>query len=703
MGEQVTERENAEEAATGGVTGVLVDRDVDLAQQDVPIAELSINTIRTLAMDAVQHANSGHPGAPMALAPIAYTLYARQMRYNPLDPDWFDRDRFVLSAGHASMLLYAALHLAGFDLPMEELRSFRQWGSRTPGHPEASHAPGVETTTGPLGQGVITSVGMALAEAHLAAIFNRPGHHVVDHHTYVICSDGDMMEGASHEAASLAGHLGLGKLIWLYDDNRITIEGSTDLALSDDVERRFEGYGWHVQNLGDRANDLDALDAAIVSARDEGARPSLIVVRSHIAFGSPHKQDTADAHGAPLGEEEVRLTKRAYGWPEDAKFFVPSRVADHMDFRERGQELEDEWHARLAAYADEYPEEAAALRLAVAGIPPDGWDKQIPSFAPEDGPIATRAASGLVLNALADRIPWLIGGSADLAGSTKTIIASSGSLSAESPGERNLHWGVREHGMAGACNGMALHGGVRPYAATFFVFTDYARPAIRLSAMMGLPVIYVLTHDSIGLGEDGPTHQPIEHLASLRAMPGLQLIRPADATEVACAWRAAIEHLDGPTMLVLSRQKLPILDRSVLGHAAGLRKGAYVLKRETEGPPDIILIASGSEVSLALEAGEKLATEGVNARIVSMPSWELFREQAPEYRDAVLPPEVERRLAIEAGATRVHGTALGIGDRGAVIGIDRFGASAPSPELFRRLGFTVENVLEHARRVLGDA
>ncbi len=701
MGEQVTERENPEEAATGGMTGVLVDRDVNIAQQDVPIEELSINTIRTLAMDAVQHANSGHPGAPMALAPIAYTLYARHMRYNPLDPDWFDRDRFVLSAGHASMLLYAALHLAGFDLPMEELRSFRQWGSRTPGHPEAGHAPGVETTTGPLGQGVITSVGMALAEAHLAAIFNRPGHHVVDHHTYVICSDGDMMEGASHEAASLAGHLGLGKLIWLYDDNRITIEGSTALALSDDVERRFEGYGWHVQNLGDRANDLDALDAAIVSARDEGARPSLIVVRSHIAFGSPHKQDTAEAHGAPLGEEEVRLTKRAYGWPEDAKFFVPSRVADHMDFRERGQELEDEWHARLAAYADEYPEEAAALRLALAGIPPDGWDKQIPSFAPEDGPIATRAASGVVLNAFADRIPWLIGGSADLAGSTKTIIASSGSLSAESLGERNLHWGVREHGMAGACNGMALHGGVRPYAATFFVFTDYARPAIRLSAMMGLPVIYVMTHDSIGLGEDGPTHQPIEHLASLRAMPGLQLIRPADATEVACAWRAAIEHLDGPTMLVLSRQKLPILDRSVLGHAAGLRRGAYVLKRETEGPPDIILIASGSEVSLALEAGEKLATEGVNARIVSMPSWELFREQAPEYRDAVLPPEIEQRLAIEAGATQGWGE--WVGDRGAVIGIDRFGASAPSPELFRRFGFTVENVLEHARRVLGDA
>ncbi len=667
----------------------------------LPTEELAIHTIRTLAMDAVQKANSGHPGAPMGLAAVAYTLWMRHLRFNPRNPDWFDRDRFVLSAGHASMLLYALLHLTGYDLSLEEIEHFRQWGSRTPGHPEAFHAPGVETTTGPLGQGVIASVGMALAEAHLAAVFNRPGHRIVDHFTYVICSDGDMMEGASHEAASLAGHLRLAKLIWIYDDNRITIEGSTDLALSDDAERRFEAYGWHVQNLGERANDVEALDAAIRTAREEVERPSLVVVRSHIGYGAPNKQDTAAAHGEPLGEEEVRLAKRAYGWPEDAQFLVPDRVAEQMGGAvERGERLEREWEGRLAAYREAFPAEHHAFGEALAGLPPEGWDAEIPIFEPADGPLATRVASGKVLNAFADRVPWLIGGSADLAGSTKTIIASSGSLSADSPGERNLHWGVREHGMVGACNGIALHRGVRPYAATFFVFTDYARPAIRLSAMMGLPVIYVMTHDSIGLGEDGPTHQPVEHLASLRAMPGMRLIRPADANEVAWAWRTAIQRLDGPTMLVLTRQKLPVLDRSVLAGAEGVLHGAYVLKRESGTQAELILIASGSEVSLALAASEVLAGDGIDARVVSMPSWELFREQTGEYRAAVLPPGVPQRLAIEAGAAQ--GWLEWVGAHGAVIGLDRFGASAPSAEVFRHLGFTVENVVARARHMLGN-
>jgi transketolase len=686
---------------SASATAVLENTGGNAEPRDVPIDELSINTIRTLAMDAVQRANSGHPGTPMALAPVTYALWTRHMRYNPHDPQWFDRDRFVLSAGHASMLLYATLHLCGFDLSLRDLKDFRQWASRTPGHPEAFHAPGVETTTGPLGQGLITSVGMALAEAHLAAVFNREGHDLVHHHTYVIGSDGDLMEGASHEAASLAGHLRLGRLIWIYDDNRITIEGSTDLALSDDVERRFEGYGWHVQNLGDRANDLEALDGAIQAAQQEVARPSLVIIRSHIAYGSPNLQDTAEAHGAPLGDEEIRLTKRAYGWPEDATFLVPDRVSEHMGRAlVRGHELQREWEGRLAAYRAAYPQEAAAFEQAIAGIPPDGWDAGIPEFAPGDGPLATRVASGRVLNGFADRVPWLIGGSADLAGSTKTIIGSSESLSARVPSGRNVHWGVREHGMVGACNGMALHGGVRPYAATFFVFTDYARPAIRLSAMMGLPVIYVLTHDSIGLGEDGPTHQPIEHLASLRAMPGIRLIRPADANEVACAWRVAIEHLDRPTMLILSRQKLPILDRTELAAAEGLRRGAYVLSAEKGDRADVLLLASGSEVSLALEASKALAVEGVDARVISMPSWELFREQSREYRDSVLPPDLRCRVAIEAGATQ--GWLEWVGERGEVIGIDRFGASAPSAELFRRFGFTVDDVVERARRVLEE-
>ncbi|MFQ5889058.1 MAG: transketolase [Gemmatimonadota bacterium] len=669
----------------------------------MPIEELCINTIRTLAMDAVQRANSGHPGAPMALAPLAYLLWSREMRYNPRNPDWFDRDRFVLSAGHASMLQYAALYLAGYDISLEELKSFRQWRSKTPGHPENFLTPGIETTTGPLGQGCMNSVGMAIAEAHLGAVFNRKGHRIVDHRTYVICSDGDLMEGASHEAASIAGHLGLQKLTWIYDDNHITIEGSTELAYSDDVAGRFRAYGWHVQDLGEAANDLDALSAALAAGRAETERPSLIIVRSHIAYGSPNKQDTAAAHGAPLGEEEVALTKRFYGWPEDESFLVPARALEHMRRAvERGARLEAEWQARFAAYREAYPELAVRLEAAIGGALPEGWEEGLPFFRPDDGPIATRAASGKVLNVLAERIPWLLGGSADLAPSTKTRIEGSGDLARGAYGNRNLRWGVREHGMCACSTGMALHGGVRPFAATFFVFTDYARPAIRLSALMGVPVIYVMTHDSIGLGEDGPTHQPIEHLASLRAMPGVRVIRPADANEVTYAWRVAVSRRDGPTVLVLTRQTVPVLDRSAgLAGAEELARGAYVLSREASGGPDLILLASGSEVSLALEAQAALAAAGTRARVVSMPCWELFREQPRSYRDAVLPPDVTARLAIEAGAS--FGWCEWVGDRGDVLGIDRYGASAPAGDNFRGFGFTVENVVARAERLLQES
>jgi transketolase len=693
--------------------------------------EITIHTIRTLAMDAVEEADSGHPGTPMALAPVAYLLYHRFLRHNPADPDWFDRDRFVLSAGHASMLLYAVLHLAGYDLPLEEIRDFRQWGSITPGHPENFLTPGVETTTGPLGQGVMNSVGMALAEAHMAAVYNRPGHRIVDHHTWAICSDGDLMEGASHEAASVAGHLGLGKLIWIYDDNRITIDGSTDLAYSDDAARRFEAYGWHVQDVGDRANDLDALSSAFEAARRETDRPSLVIVRSHIGYGAPEKQDTAAAHGAPLGEEEVRAAKRAYGWPEDARFLVPERAREHMGQAvERGRRLQERWREGLEAYRAEHPELARQLEAALAGELPDGWDDDLPSFEPADGPLATRKASGITLNTLAPRLPWLVGGSADLTGSNKTHMDGSEILQAGRHEGRNLRWGVREHGMAGATSGMALHGGVRPFAATFFIFTDYARPSLRLAAMMGLPTIYVLTHDSIGLGEDGPTHQPVEHLASFRAMPGMCLLRPADANEVAEAWRAALRRRDGPTMLVLTRQKVPVLDRREgptgrpLAGAEGLHRGAYVLSPEEDyilaldeeegaretgdgaesgaaaspADPDLILVGTGSEVQHALGAQAILEEEGRRVRVVSMPSWELFRDQPEDYRREVLPPSVGARLAVEAGAT--SGWDEWVGPRGDVVGLDRFGASAPGRENFHRFGFTAEDVARRARALL---
>lgn len=661
--------------------------------------QLCINTIRTLSIDAVQQANSGHPGAPMALAPAAFTLWMKVMRHNPRNPKWFDRDRFILSNGHASMLLYSMLHLTGYDVPLDEIKRFRQWDSITPGHPENHLTPGVETTTGPLGQGFMNGVGMAMAEAHLAAVFNRPELEIVDHYTYVFCSDGDLMEGASHEAASLAGHLGLGKLIYLYDDNHISIEGETEIAYSDDVQRRFEGYHWHVMNIGEKANNVAALQAAFEAARRERERPSLIIVRTHIGYGSPNKQDTPEVHGSPLGEEEIKLTKEEYGWPTDQPFLIPDSVRDHMqEVVKQGEKWESEWKQRFNDYKKAHPDLAQKFTQYSKGELPSGWDKNLPTFKPSDGPVATRKSSGKVINALAETVPWVIGGSADLAPSTNTLIENSDYFAKGQYQNRNIAWGVREHAMCACCSGIALHGGVRPFGATFFVFTDYARPAIRLAALMELPVIYVMTHDSIGLGEDGPTHQPIEHLMSLRAMPNLCLIRPADANEVAYAWRAALQRTSGPTMLVLTRQNLPIFDRKQVASAEGVLKGAYVLSKEKGKSPDIVLLASGSEVQLILGAQEKLAAEDIDARVVSMPSWELFREQPPKYRDQVLPPDVTARLAVEAGAP--HGWCEWVGDRGAAIGITKFGASAAYKDVFREYGFTVENVAARAKELL---
>ncbi len=668
---------------------------------NMSIIEQSIHTIRTLSMDAVQKANSGHPGTPMALAPLAYELWMNHLRCNPQNPNWFDRDRFVLSCGHASMLLYAVLHLTGYELSLDEIVRFRQWGSKTPGHPEHGLTPGVETTTGPLGQGFMNAVGMAMAEAHLASVFNRQDHTIVDHHTYVFMSDGDIMEGASHEAASLAGHLGLGKLICVYDDNRITIDGETSLSYSDDVVKRFEGYNWHVQDLGDSAEDLSSISGALNLAKAETERPSLIVVRSHIGYGSPRYQDTARAHGAPLGDEEIEATKRNYGWPEGETFLVPHDVSAHMGaLVSRGVALEEDWNRRFAEYRSENPELAAKFQKALEGKPPTGWESGIPRFDDDGGALATRAASGKVLNEIASAIPWLMGGSADLAASNNSLLKESGNFARGDYANRNIHWGIREHAMGAACSGMALHGGVRPYAATFFTFTDYARPAIRLAALMELPVIYLMTHDSIGLGEDGPTHQPIEHLASLRAMPGLTIIRPCDANETAAAWRVAIERLEGPTILVLTRQGLPVVERSKENEADALARGAYVISPERGNSPQAILIATGSEVELAMEAKNALAMDGVDARVVSMPSWELFREQPRSYRDSVLPAQVKARVAIEAGATM--GWREWVGDHGVIIGLDHFGASAPYKEIYTHFGLTSENIVAQTKGILGS-
>ena len=686
----------------------------DSAPAAAEVESLCINTLRLLAVDAVQKANSGHPGLPMGAAPMAYTLWDRFLKHNPANPAWPDRDRFVLSAGHGSMLLYALLHLAGYPLALTDLENFRQWGSLTPGHPEYGHTPGVETTSGPLGQGFANAVGMAIAEAHLAARFNRPGHQIIDHFTYVLAGDGDLMEGISAEAASLAGHLGLGKLICLYDSNRISLAAATDLTFTEDSAARFEAYGWQVQTVAD-GNDTAAIAAALAAAREETSRPSLVVVRTHIGFGSPHKQDTFAAHGAPLGEEEVVLTKQALGWPAAPPFFVPGTVRERFGTaRERGRTAEAEWRGCLAAYRAAFPQEARELEESLAGNLPAGWEEALPVFAADAKGMATRVASGKVLAAIAPHLPLLIGGSADLNPSTHTALAGAGDFqppdrpAADPQGAvggpwsyagRNLHFGVREHAMGGILNGLAVHGGAIPFGATFLVFSDYLRPALRLAALMRQRVIHVFTHDSLAVGEDGPTHQPVEQLAALRAIPGLTVIRPADANETAVAWKTALTSRNRPTALILSRQNLPVFDRERCAPAAGAARGGYVLLDAAGGAPQMILIATGSEVALAVAAAEKLAARGAAVRVVSLPSWELFEEQSAAYREEVLPAAVSARLAIEAGVP--FGWCRYVGAAGAVLGVESFGASAPGAEVLARYGFTVENVCARALALLG--
>ena len=654
-----------------------------------------INTIRFLAADAVQRARSGHPGMPMGAAPMAYVLWTRHLKHDPQAPDWPDRDRFVLSAGHGSMLLYALLHLTGYDLPLAELKAFRQWGSQTPGHPEHGLTPGVETTTGPLGQGFANGVGMAMAERFLASRFNRDGYEVISHHTYGIVSDGDLMEGISHEAAALAGHLGLGKLIYLWDDNRITIDGSTDLAFTEDPMQRFAAYRWQVLHVED-GNDIDALDIALQEAAACHAQPSLIRVTTTIAYGSPNKAGTAGAHGAPLGEDEVRLTKRALGWPEDEHFRVPDAVCRSMDARAKGAARRRDWKAACDRYAAAFPARAAELRDWLEGALPADWVASLPTFAPGTR-LATRAASGKVLGALLERVQNLMGGSADLTPSNKTRGQQQQDFQRQTPSGSYVRFGVREHAMAGICNGVSLHGGLRPYCGTFLVFSDYMRPSLRLSAIMEQPVIYVFTHDSIGVGEDGPTHQAIEHVMALRAIPNLTVIRPADACETAYAWRIALTNTAGPTALILTRQGVPTITDA--RSAEGVARGAYILRRGGDTPA-IILIATGSEVHLAVQAHEVLAAEGISARVVSMPSWELFAQQSATYKAAVLPAAVPRRLAIEAGITQ--GWEGYTGPSGHVLGIDRFGASAPGARLFAAFGFTTQHVTAAARSLLAS-
>ena len=673
-----------------------------------------INTIRFLSIDAVQKANSGHPGLPMGAAPMAYILWTRFLKHNPANPNWWDRDRFLLSAGHGSMLLYSLLHLTGYDLPLSQLQLFRQWGSSTPGHPERGFTPGVETTTGPLGQGFANGVGMAIAEAHLAARYNRPGHEIVNHHTYAIASDGDLMEGVASEAASLAGHLKLGKLIYLYDDNRVCLAGSTDISFTEDRARRFEAYGWQTITVPD-GNNLDSIDEAIREAQSEKLRPSLILVRTIIGFGSPHKQGSFESHGSPLGAEEVKLTKQNLGWPLDPPFYVPEEALAH--FRrsvDAGKQAESVWSAAFSAYEKSFPEPAREFAQAMRGELPKDWAAEIPSFPADAKGIATRAASGKVLNAIAPRVPALIGGSADLNPSTQTVIKGGGDFEnsgfqpedkqgATSGGWgyecRNLHFGVREHAMGSIANGMAAHGGIIPYTATFFVFSDYMRPPMRLASLMELGVVFVFTHDSIGVGEDGPTHQPVEQLAALRSIPHLVVIRPCDANETAVAWQVAVESRHRPVVLVLTRQELPVLDRARYGSAEGLRRGAYILADTPGDKLDLILIATGSEVGLIVAAQQKLAERGIGVRAVSMPSWELFDAQPRQYKDEVLPPAVHARLAVEAGVSQ--GWCKYVGDKGGTVSIDRFGASAPAKTVFEKLGFTVDNVVARALQLLG--
>ncbi len=661
----------------------------------MPLHDQIANTIRGLTMDAVQKANIGHPGMPMGAADMATVLWRQFLKFNPVDPKWPDRDRFVLSAGHGSMLLYSLLYLTGYDLPLEQLKQFRQWGSQTAGHPEYHLTPGVETTTGPLGQGISNAVGLALAERWLATHFNRPGHEIVDHHTYVIASDGDLMEGISHESCALAGHLGLGKLIVLYDDNHITIDGNTSLSYSDDVAKRFQAYGWHTQAAD--GHDPEAIEVALRAAQSVGDRPSIIAMRTHIGFGSPHKQDTSAAHGEPLGVEEVKLTKENLGWPTEPLFFVPEQVLETMrEVGAAGGEKQAAWQATFEAYAAAYPELAAEFEQTLAGELPDGWDADLASFEPGKS-IATRAASGAVLDVLAARIPNLIGGSADLTGSNKTKPKGARHLSRDDFSGRYIHFGIREHGMSSMLSGMALHGGLRPYGGTFLVFSDYLRPTIRLASMMELPVVYVFSHDSIGLGEDGPTHQPIEQLMSLRLIPGVTVFRPADANETVVGWQVALANKTGPTALILTRQGLPILDQSKYAPAVEAARGGYVVSEAQEAK--VILMASGSEVHIALAAQASLAQEGLAARVVSMPSWELFDAQPQAYRDSVLPPAIVARVSIEAGVT--IGWERYVGPQGKSIGLNRFGASAPYQEIYRHLGLTPEAVVEAAREVLG--
>ena len=673
----------------------MADTATDTPTQDAQLDHLAINTIRFLAVDAVEKAQSGHPGMPMGTAPLAHMLWSRHLKHNPADPNWPNRDRFVLSAGHGSMLLYALLHLTGYDLSMEEIKNFRQWGSQTPGHPENFETPGVETTTGPLGQGFGNAVGMAIAERRLAAEFNRPDYPIIDHYTYGICSDGDLMEGVSQEAASLAGHHGLGKLIFFYDANEITIDGRTDIAFTEDVAKRFRAYGWHVETVEDE-EDLDALDAAVTAGQEATDRPTLIVTHTTIGYGSPNKADSSAAHGAPLGADEVEKTREVLGW-DYPPFHVPDEVYRYtQQALTRGADAQAAWNDLLEAYSEDHPEAAQRLERWLSGDLPLGWDADLPTFEPGTS-MATRKASGAAINALAPNVENLFGGSADLAGSNKTRMEDFDDFQIDTPHGNNVNFGVREHGMAAICNGIALHGGLRPFCATFLIFTDYLRPSLRLAALMGLPVTYVCTHDSIGLGEDGPTHQPVEHYAALRAIPNLTFIRPGDATETVQAWKVALEHADGPVVLSLTRQGLPEQDRA--GSAGDLSNGAYIL-RDSDGMPDLILIASGSEVGLAVEAAEALEADDVNVRVVSMPSWELFEAQPNAYQAKVLPPDVTARVAVESGVTL--GWERYTGTRGAIVGLNRFGASAPGAEVMDKLGFNVDNVVAHCRQVLEE-
>lgn len=689
------------------MTSMLLDTVKAGTPASVPaIDALAINTIRTLSMDGVQKARSGHPGAPMGLAPVGWALFQDALTFDPDHPGWINRDRFVLSNGHASMLLYSLLHLAGVKqldrhgqptsedaVSLDQIKAFRQLGSRTPGHPEFGMTGGVEVTTGPLGQGIATSVGMAMAERWLASRFNRPEFELIAHRVWAICGDGCLMEGVSAEAASMAGHLKLGNLCWIYDSNRITIEGHTDLAFSEDVRRRFEGHGWNVLHVAD-ANDLPSLEVAFTAARACVDRPTLIIVDTHIGWGSPKKQDSHAAHGEPLGDDEIKATKRVYGWPEDAQFLVPGEVRERMDgvFGARGRSAHAAWKARFAGYRAQHPALAAELECIMQRTLPAGWDAALPSFPADPKGMATRASGGKVLNAVAKAVPWLVGGSADLAPSTKTLIDGEPGMQSHTPGGRNVHFGVREFGMAAACNGMALSG-LRSYGASFFCFTDYARPAIRLGALMELPVIWIFTHDSIGLGEDGPTHQPVEQLASLRAMPHLQVWRPGDANEVTECWRQAMLATHGPSMLVLSRQDIPTLDRSTLAPAAGCARGAYIL-REASAAPKVILIGTGTELHLCLQAAERLEAAGCPTRVVSMPCTTVFAAQDAAYRESVLPRAITRRVAVEAGSSL--GWDRWIGNDGVFVGIDAFGASAPAPALYAHYGITVDRIVAAA-------